>query len=190
MINLLPILIRKELHTVYSNRTLVVALLAASFLLVLMMIMLVPSYFMLMLNGAFGLESQTVPDTSFNTNKKEALTNDINRKVNLLLEGIKMKSVLPTEAISLTINAKSKMALGESSVQIFGFEYSSAKDSKAAVKSVETSIKITGNAKDRGSLKEFVSNIESDPAVKSVDVPVNNFLPDKNLLFSITAYFK
>ena len=61
--------------------------------------------------------------------------------------------------------------------------YSQRKDKSLAME-------IHGIARDRITLRNFKSTIDSNPDIASSSLPINNYLDKANLNFDITAVFK
>ena len=49
---------------------------------------------------------------------------------------------------------------------------------------------LTGTARNRDALRSFITALEAQSAVQSVDAPISNFLADKDIVFRITVIFR
>ena len=179
VINVLPQEEKKFLEKEYWKRFIIVLLIMVSSIMAIFSLLLLPSYF-------FSLSKETIVESKldeFNTNNK-SLSNqdlnttiiDINKKLTLL-SSVKAPYNIYDDIYGIILSNKPE---GITFSQIF---FNQRKDKSFA-------LEVHGNARDRVTLRNFKTSIDSNPRVASSNLPISNFLEKSNLNFTITIVIK
>lgn len=184
MINLLPLEEKRHIKGLYRSRMAVVSLAALSALFVFGMAGLLPSYLnALGKNDSFTAESDEKGGDSAGE-RKELLeeTREINRKIEVLLRT--KNTAPPTELILSVLKEQSP------SIRVVDISYTSPVPAVGNTKPKSAVLTFSGVAETRDALLSFVNALNTLGLFSSVDLPISNFVKDRNLSFSVNIEAK
>lgn len=168
MFNLLLPSDKVALYREYMFRVVIVALGAFLLVVAIGIVFLFPSYIWLRINERAILEKRT--DTLKSSVSEEALSTIEEASAALATLSTK-KQVSYRELI------EGLVAKRGSGIKLDGLEY--------AFEAGKLHLHISGVSRDRESLVAFSKAIGKDPAYMSVDVPISNFVKDRDIDFSL-----
>ena len=182
MINLLPILVRKQLANEHRVRVATVSLFMLAFLVCTYAAMALPSFFALF--DAHREEIARVgATTSAETLAQAERVQAANSNAKLLLSITAEQRLLPSAAFALVERARTQVAKGVAGiVRLERFDY---KNGEQALQ-----VELAGVARDRDALRQLIAVLESMPEVATADAPVASFLPSTQLPFTLTITFQ
>ncbi len=179
VINVLPDENKKILSKEYWKRFSILLITLLASIMAIFTLLLSPSYF-------FTLSKEKMAEAQlddFNAKNKQltdqdlnGTINDINKKVNLL-SITKPGYSIYNDVLSILLLKKTE---GVTITQII---FNQQKDKGS-------SLEVSGNAKDRISLRNFKSMIDANPKVSSTELPISNFLGKTDLTFTMTIILK
>jgi len=176
MSNLLSTETKKEIHKEHRLRVIITALFLLTVLFLISVIWLVPIYILsankyditkTALSVAEGEISRVQP------NDPKEIINNINTKLTILGE----EPPSGQQAHNIIIDIVERKS---NNIKITSISYNKAGE--------ETRILLQGDALNRESLSSFVREIEKNELFSSVELPISNFVKEKDLDFSLTVY--
>lgn len=179
MVNLLTISEKKHIAKDYKTRRAVVALFMLSFLIIIAIVFLVPSYFVSVLkynNNSKQLELEKSRVSSF-VQKESTLKiiKSTNSKLDIF-ESFKPSLIKPYDVIILVIKHKPE------GVHLNTILLDKNKE--------EEKITISGVAEDRETLLSFLRLMESEKEFSKVGLPISSFVKGENIVFSMSVVIK
>ncbi len=173
MINLIPIKEKKELIKFFYLRFLIVLLYMFGFSIIILFIIILPSYFISMVqlsDATMKLETQKkepIPEVDQNTLD---LIKDVNNKLSLVEKAENNKFEISQKVIKeIILNKMPDIKINE-----FSFQNDQIKGK---------TISINGIAPSRERLLLFRQALEEDKAFLSVDLPISNFIKGSNIQY-------
>lgn len=174
MANLLPKTAKDSARGEYRARVGIVALSLSLVVFLSGVFLLSPSYFFSRQNArnatAHIQYEQDLLLATKGGDTRRATIDDINKKLSLLLRAF--SSPLSAREVVDTV-----IAHKPSSVRVGGIFFLSSPGA--------STLTLTGVASDRNSLSTFIKSLDSDPLFSSVEIPISNFVEDKDIDFSI-----
>lgn len=206
IINILPEAEKRILKKEYWMRFFIVFMNLIALMGILAIILLFPSYFISKSEEKIVKNRLEV----FNTENPELITNNMDKKIkeiNSKLEIIDKSKALyqvsddvidnilsnKTEGITFSQILYSKKVVETPVVskepEVVDIENDVQK--KVKTEKVEFSaLEVHGTAKDRDSLRNFKTALDSNPSFKEVNLPISNFLEKKDLVFTVSIIMK
>jgi len=179
VVNVLPDDDKKIMAKEYWKRFSILLITILAVVMFIFTLLLSPSYF-------FTASKEKIAEAEldyFNINNKQltdqdlnSTINDINKKVGLL-SAVKPGYYIYNDVLGILFSKKTE---GVTISQVLFNQ----KSDKSFV------IEAHGNAKDRISLRNFKSDMDLNPKVSSVELPISNFLEKTNLSFTMTIILK
>lgn len=175
MLNLLPIQQKKKFLIEYRIRFTTVVVFVVAALILANLALLTPSYLL-----AVSKYESISTDLAAKQAKQavggqgkgiDVQVRDINKKIDLFLNGGSINRVPPADVVLRIIGIKS------ASIKIQGFSYEASGQQERIV--------VAGVAGDRDGLAQFVEALKKDPMFYSVDLPVSSYVKSTNIDFSI-----
>lgn len=180
MINLLPTEEKKKVRTIYRARVAVVVLIFLTVLALLSLASLAPSYFAASSKyDAASLASEiTESENKMLKEDLESMAKEANKAAALLSS--QNADLSPRGVFSEIVSLK------QSGIRITGLSYSIAVAAKKGEQqSREKRIAVSGAAETRESLLSFMDTLKSKDLFASADLPISNFVKERDLDFSI-----
>lgn len=174
--NLLPLSRRRALLRDYSVRVGVMALVAATLLILAAALMLIPTYLFLTKAAAEGeahLARTTFPITSSDGKAFSAQLDTLSNMTAALL------SLAETRSVSATLRAA--LAIPHPGVALTGFTYTTAQGTHAYI------LAISGMATTREALRNYQLALQGASFARSAELPVSAFARDTAIPFTITV---
>ena len=200
MINLLPLSEKKRIRSEYFARFSIIFLELFLCLVAASSVLLLPSYFLSSVKEQVALENLE----KYKTNKNPELEKSTNELIKNLNKKISVFSVLDTKLLSSTLIADVLSRAGEEVkvtelffekklVEVKSEENKDA-DSKTNNSKKKQNVKmeeikqmsVSGIAKDRDGLLNFVRELEKEPSFSNVDLPISNFTQSRDIDFNLT----
>lgn len=180
MINLIPIEEKKQIRKDFYNRFLVVFFIMLSVLVVILLITVLPYYFI-------SLENKISTNKELDAQKNEIMPEidqkalvsikDLDAKLSLLNEARKNDYTFSQKVINEIVSQK----ISGIKINKFFYENNSLEGKK---------VNITGIAQSREQLLLFRQNLESDLMFKDVNLPISNFVKGRNIEFNLNLISK
>lgn len=184
MINLLPVEEKQRIRRLYRSRVIIVSLAALSALFVTGALGLVPSYLSALARYESAVLSSGGTEQKSAGEEEPALlkeTKEINRKADLLIKGA--SDHLPGTLLREVIAKKPPGIL------FADFSYASPQTGKDG-KGKPAEITASGVADTRDTLLSFVNTLNAREVFSSVDLPISNFVKDRDLPFTLRMEVK
>jgi len=175
MLNILPTTEKKKIMLEYKLRLVIVAILAVSVLIFSSLVLLAPVYLIAVeknkdVKNTFALlqerEGKAVDEK--NINAEVATTN---KNIALFLKPSDTTAVSPVTFIAKILEIKGD------TVRISGFTYD------ASGVTGERMV-VTGTARTRESLAQFIEDIKKEPRFTNIDLPISSYVKSSNIDFS------
>lgn len=175
MINLLPDNVRRDVYRSYCLRLLALGFVFVGCALFLGAFGLVPATIELRSEIAF--QQAIIPralsgEKGGPTIDPVAVAQDVSRRVRILTQE-DAQGLVPHEAIALVLAHKGRITLE-------GFSYVPDKGS----------LTVRGTAPDRAALLAFSHELEADPQIANIDLPVSTLLPEGSRPFTVAIMLK
>lgn len=174
MFNLIPHIVKQKILTDYKARRIIVVLLACIFFILTLFIFISPSFgYLFFEEKNVGAESEAIKKSDQFKKADEVLkaiqeTNGQLRVVSLESGPLKI-----TEAIEKIVQVKN------ASIHVTSIQYRTINASSSV-------ITLEGKADKRDALKKFVTDLQNIPMFLSVELPISNFVKDKDISFTIS----
>lgn len=174
MTNLLPKTAKDEARGEYRARVAIIALILLFVIFISGIFLLLPSYFFSSQSArnatAHIQYEQDLLLATKGGDTRRATIEDINKKLSLLLRAF----TIPLSAREITDAVVARIP---PSVRVHGIFFLASAGGG--------SLTLTGVAGDRNSLSVFIKSLDADPLFSSVEIPISNFVEDKDIEFSI-----
>lgn len=176
MANILPQTEKKKILSEYRLRLGVVSVFVAAALIVANILLLTPSYLLVLTKHNLALEHLA------NLEKRQdgaELEKEVNKRIKELnqkiarLNGIGKEGFVPPFDTFLNI-----IEIKNPAIKINGFLYDKNKTRERIV--------VSGRATTRDGLALFLENLKKDPTYAKVELPINSYVKSDNIDFSIT----
>ncbi len=174
MFNLIPETLKEKIIKDYTERRVVVWLFGVCVLMGTFFIFLLPTY-----THVFFEEQNTLGDAeriknSVQFKKADQVAQTI-KETNTQLKVLEQenRSVNPINSIQQIIGTKN------AAIRIYEIEYTE-------IKATSSIVVIKGVADRRDALRQFVTNLESIKGFSNIELPVSNFVKDKDIDFTIS----
>ena len=172
MINLLPELQKKEWQREYKLRVVVVSLVLFCALVAIAIVLLLPSFGLALYKSKVAdTVFSTVTDTSVELKERkevEETFKNLDRSMKVLA-GSEQK-VQPTDLFSLIVARKAQ------GIRLTALNFTEGEK--------QITLGIAGVAATRQNLQSFITELQKETSLGTVDVPVSNFAKDTNIAFS------
>ncbi len=179
IVNVLPQNEKKIISKEYWKHFLIVFINLLSFVFILLILLLLPSYFF----SVSKLEVENKKLESFNIENKDLTIKDLNYTISninkelILLSSVKSNYSVSEDVLNTVLTSR-----------VNGITYSQILFNQKKDKSLN--IEIQGKARDRITLRTFKANIDNNPKVKSSDLPISDYLEKTNLNFTVSLVMK
>jgi hypothetical protein len=171
MLNLLLKEEKKEIKKEYLFRFITILFLGISSILILVVVSLIPSYFLLKVDQkVVGQELSVAQDVELNADRQ--------RLKEKLSELQKTLNVVDTKYPAVSLYLQSITEKQPRDINILSIDFSKSNEINSVV--------LQGTANSRGSLASFVDSLETVPQFESVNLPFSSFARDSDIPFSIT----
>lgn len=175
MLNLLSTTEKKKVLVEYRLRLAVASVFAVGSLVTTSVILFAPAYLLAISKNTAAETQLAALEKKYGDSKQEkeigAQIRDINTKILLLLGTDTSARMLPTEIISKILNTK------KTEIKIIAITYDANTSQERVV--------LTGTAKDRDSLADFIAELKKDTAFTGVTLPISSYVKSTNIDFSI-----
>lgn len=174
MLNILATEEKKKILTEYRLRLAVVSVFAVATLVFSSLILLSTSYLLAVskYNDAKSELGALQEKDSREGQEKDvnARILAVNKNIDLFLKPKTANTLTPSSIITKILDIKGN------AIKIIGFTYDTNADQERIV--------VTGIARSRDSLAQFVETLKKDPTFTSVDVPISSYVKSANIDFS------
>lgn len=180
VVNILPLNEKKKLTFDYWMRFTIMALNLVSILGVLFILLLFPSYFLSKSREAIvDNQLQTFNQENPNITKEDIskTKNEINTELRTIVNSIPSYKISDKVINNILVSKTSGITFSQIIVNKINGDNTQM-------------IQIQGISKNRDSLRNFKTQLESNPNFTNVDLPVSNFLEKENLNFAISFIVK
>src|SRR3989338_9505065 len=179
MINVIPKEEKRKMAKSFYYRLAVVYLLTLSFPILILMGIMIPSYFLTHVKNDLvdkKLEKQNTEPVPLLDQQTLAIIKDLKNKINLIENAESNKFIVSQKVINAIILKKMP------SIKINDISYKN--DSQPELQ--EKKISIEGGAPSRPLLFLFRHALEDDANFESVDLPISNFIKGSNIQFYLS----
>lgn len=177
MLNILPTAEKKKVLIEYRIRLAVVSIFAIGAVAVAGAVLLVPAYLLAVSKHSASNDQLSALEKKYGDSAQEkdlgAQIREVNTKILLLLSGDTTDKLTPSQAVAKIISLKS------SDIKISSLSYETTANQERIV--------LTGTARDRDSLANFVDTLKKDPTFTSVTMPISSYVKSENIDFSIVV---
>jgi len=171
MINLLPLEEKEKIKAEYRVRVFVVILFFVFATIIIATVLLLPRYlFLETRERVYGGELSKIDiDLADGQRELKNVLRDTKRKVDILESGADKVNVYHDIFLPVLEN--------RNTIEIDGISYENTRDDDVLL--------VSGISPDRDTLLDFIKKLEQNPSFGNVELPVSNFIKNKDIEFSM-----
>ncbi len=174
MLNILATAEKKKILDEYRLRLATVAIFALGMLVLASSVLLAPSYFLAVAkyNDAQGTLAILEGNDKLGGQEKDvnATVQALNKNIDLFLKVSTVGTLVPSVVITKILDIKG------GAIKVVGFTYDATPGQERIV--------VTGVARSRDALAQFIDTLKKDTMFTSVDIPISSYVKSSNIDFS------